>query len=180
MRAGGNYGYEIQDINGTSQTMATIGGTGFTTPTRRHTDPYGNQLGTTTWNTGPDQHGFLGQPQTTVGITDIGARKYDPTTGKFLTVDPIAAPTTPRQNNGYTYGGNNPLLYPDPSGLDIGNTAASANAMSPTTGAAATAAPPPTAPTTAAATPPTPHPPKTPAEDRTATTTAPALAVMAP
>ncbi|MCU1528168.1 MAG: hypothetical protein JWP75_1931 [Frondihabitans sp.] len=49
-------------------------------------------------------------------MTQVGARAYDPTIGKFLSVDAVLAPANPLQNNGYAYGANSPLLNMDPSG----------------------------------------------------------------
>ncbi len=41
------------------------------------------------------------------------ARDYDPTTGQFLTRDPLVAST----RQAYTYANNNPINEYDPSGL---------------------------------------------------------------
>jgi RHS repeat-associated protein len=85
--------------------------------TRRYLDPYGNPLGTATGWVDPN-HGFLGKPQSaTTGLTDIGARKYDPKLGRFISVDPLLTPGDPTQLNGYQYGGNNPVNRADPTGL---------------------------------------------------------------
>ncbi|WP_460407308.1 RHS repeat-associated core domain-containing protein, partial [Actinophytocola sediminis] len=46
-----------------------------------------------------------------------GARQYDPTLGRFISVDPIMDLTDPQQMNGYTYSNNNPTTYSDPTGL---------------------------------------------------------------
>ena len=51
------------------------------------------------------------------GLTDIGARKYDPTTGTFISVDPVLDTGNPQQWNPYAYSNNNPITYSDPSGL---------------------------------------------------------------
>ena len=106
------------DINNTNTVnIPTITG-GFGAAIRRHTDPYGNPIGTPT-GTWLDHNGYLSQPQnTTTGLTHLGPRQYDPTQGKFLTVDPILTPYAPQQNNGYTYGWNNPQTHPDASGKD--------------------------------------------------------------
>ena len=45
------------------------------------------------------------------------ARYYDPTTGRFLTRDPVpGVATLPQTLNPYAYALNNPVLYTDPSG----------------------------------------------------------------
>lgn len=91
------------------------------TITRRYLDPFGNPIGTTTGGVWPGNHGFIGAPtNTTTGLTDIGAREYDPTTGRFTTVDPILTPTDPLQANGYSYADGNPINLSDPTGLDPG------------------------------------------------------------
>jgi hypothetical protein len=39
--------------------------------------------------------------------------------GKFLSVDPVIDTNLPQQNTGYTYAGNNPTTYTDPTGLRL-------------------------------------------------------------
>jgi len=86
--------------------------------TNRYYDPYGNPRGTvpTTW---PDSHSYLGQPQDqTTGLDLLGARQYDPATGRFLSVDPVLESGDQRQMNGYSYSGDNPVNSSDPNGLN--------------------------------------------------------------
>ncbi|MFI2206751.1 RHS repeat-associated core domain-containing protein, partial [Streptomyces sp. NPDC020192] len=54
---------------------------------------------------------------TATGYTDVGARKYDPTLGSFISVDPVFEAANPRELGGYTYAGDNPLANSDPTGL---------------------------------------------------------------
>lgn len=85
--------------------------------TRRYTKPFGEARGTTpaAW---PDDKGFLGKPaDADTGLTHIGAREYDPATGRFLSVDPILAPEDHESLNGYAYSNNTPVTKSDPSGL---------------------------------------------------------------
>ncbi|WP_234329535.1 MULTISPECIES: RHS repeat domain-containing protein [unclassified Streptomyces] len=85
--------------------------------TRRYTKPFGESRGTapTTW---PDDKGFLGKPaDTDTGLTHIGAREYDPATGRFLSVDPVLAPDDHESVNGYAYANNTPVTKSDPTGL---------------------------------------------------------------
>jgi RHS repeat-associated protein len=104
------------DIDGTAD-MEVLPSTG--TITRRYNDPYGNTRGTPAiWSS---THGYLNAPTSTLtALIQLGARAYDPTLGKFLSVDPVLAPTNPQQNNGYAYASNTPVTMSDPSGLCAG------------------------------------------------------------
>ena len=103
----------ISDQNGTSQ--LAINATDLTIQQRRST-PFGAPRGPapTAW---PGTKGFVGGAQdTTTGLTHLGAREYDPTTGRFLSVDPVLDLTDPQQINGYAYANNSPVTRSDPSG----------------------------------------------------------------
>jgi RHS repeat-associated protein len=92
-------------------TRALTNQTGDTIATYSY-DPYGRPTGTTGTATTP--FGYAGQytdPET--GYQYLRARYYDPTTGQFLTRDPI----TPLTREPYSYTGGNPLNATDPSGL---------------------------------------------------------------
>ncbi|MDQ1042011.1 RHS repeat domain-containing protein [Streptomyces sp. V4I2] len=83
----------------------------------RYTKPFGETRGATpsVW---PDDKGFLGAPtDTATGLTHVGAREYDPATGRFLSVDPVLAPADHESLNGYAYANNTPVTMADPSGL---------------------------------------------------------------
>ncbi|MFE0538311.1 RHS repeat domain-containing protein [Streptomyces nigra] len=85
--------------------------------TRRYTKPFGETRGATTpaW---PDDKGFLGKPtDADTGLTHVSAREYDPTTGRFLSVDPVLAPDDHESLNGYAYANNTPVTKSDPTGL---------------------------------------------------------------
>ncbi|MET7486612.1 RHS repeat-associated core domain-containing protein [Streptomyces sp. NPDC005538] len=84
--------------------------------TRRYTKPFGESRGTSsTW---PDDKGFLGKPvDVDTGLTHIGAREYDPATGRFLSADPVLAPGDHESLNGYAYANNTPVTMSDPTGL---------------------------------------------------------------
>ncbi|WP_073501593.1 GH-E family nuclease [Actinacidiphila paucisporea] len=85
--------------------------------TRRAFDPYGAPRGTTPspW---ADNHGYLGKPTDPVsGLDLLGARDYDPTIGRFLTVDPLFEAGDPSQMGGYAYAGDDPVNGADPAGL---------------------------------------------------------------
>jgi RHS repeat-associated protein len=86
---------------------------------RQQNKPYGEPRtsnNTTAW---PDMtHGYLGAAQdTSTGYTDTGARKYDPSLGRFISLDPILVTTDSNQLGGYSYAGDNPAGDSDPSGL---------------------------------------------------------------
>ncbi|GAA1999419.1 RHS repeat-associated core domain-containing protein [Catenulispora subtropica] len=89
---------------------------------RRYTKPFGEPRGTApaTFGTFPDDHTFLGKTSdTSTGLVDVGARKYDPGTGRFLSADPVFQPADPLTLGGYAYAGNDPVNSSDPSGLMI-------------------------------------------------------------
>ena len=112
--SGTNFSFELGDPHGTA--TLTLNNT-LNTPTWRQQTPYGDPRGTppSVW---PDNHGFLNQPQdTTTGLTHIGARWYDPTLGRFTSLDPAFEPTSPQEQNGYTYAASNPITRSDPTGL---------------------------------------------------------------
>jgi hypothetical protein len=50
-------------------------------------------------------------------LVDVGARAYDPTTGRFESVDPLLNMADPQSMNGYTYADANPVTGSDPTGL---------------------------------------------------------------
>ncbi len=79
--------------------------------------PFGAQRGTapTNW---PDQKGFVGgNVDASSGLTLIGARPYDPDTGRFLAVDPQLNISDPQSINGYAYADNSPKTFSDPTGM---------------------------------------------------------------
>jgi RHS repeat-associated protein len=110
---GGNTLRWLGGDNHNTATLEVVASSGTTTA--RYQDPYGNPRGTNPgWSSG---HTFLNDDQATTSATvTIGARTYDPVTGKFLTVDAVLAPLDPLQNNGYAYSVNNPIGGFDPSG----------------------------------------------------------------
>ncbi|MFF7081777.1 ricin-type beta-trefoil lectin domain protein [Streptomyces lavendulae] len=107
---------QLSDHHGTATTTIDLGA--GQNVTRRKSDPYGNPRGTQPGNW-PGNRGFLGTgvDDTNTGLTHIGAREYEPTTGRFISVDPVIDITNPLQMNGYTYANGNPIGGSDPSGL---------------------------------------------------------------
>ncbi|WP_329788043.1 RHS repeat-associated core domain-containing protein [Lentzea sp. DG1S-22] len=51
------------------------------------------------------------------GLTHLGAREYDPATGRFLSDDPIMNTANPQEVNGYSYSNNNSVTFSDPSSM---------------------------------------------------------------
>ncbi len=86
---------------------------------RRASDPFGNERGTQpapgAW---AGDKGFIGgTKEKSTGLTLLGAREYDPTTGRFISPDPILDAGDPQQWNAYAYSNNDPINKSDPSGL---------------------------------------------------------------
>ncbi|GAA3743651.1 RHS repeat domain-containing protein [Micromonospora maritima] len=83
---------------------------------RRRTLPFGEVRGSapTAW---AGDRGFVGGTIDPTGLTHLGAREYDPSTGRFISVDPIIDTSDPQQMHGYAYGNNAPPSFSDPSGL---------------------------------------------------------------
>ncbi len=85
--------------------------------TKRYIQPFGGARGSAaSWPAG--DKGFVGgtnDPST--GLTRLGAREYDPTQGRFISVDRIIDPTDPQQLAAYSYANNSPITFSDASGL---------------------------------------------------------------
>ncbi|MFI6617766.1 ricin-type beta-trefoil lectin domain protein [Streptomyces sp. NPDC050528] len=86
--------------------------------TRRSFKPYGETRGVkpSAW---PNGHTYLGAgiDDTATALTHLGAREYDPSTGRFISADPVIDMSDPLQANGYAYSHNNPVTHSDPTGL---------------------------------------------------------------
>ncbi|MFE0106947.1 polymorphic toxin-type HINT domain-containing protein [Streptomyces sp. NPDC059009] len=102
------------DHNGTGQLVIKAADL---TLNQRRTLPFGGPRGESpkTW---PGTKGFIGGTDDTAatGLTHLGAREYDPATGRFISLDPLMDLMDPQQINGYTYGNNNPGTFKDPTG----------------------------------------------------------------
>lgn len=108
-----SYYFEIPDIRGTSTLYLD---NTAQNPTWRQYDPYGNPRGpATAWI---DNRAFLNQPADPItGLTDLGARQYDPATAQFISPDPLLMPADPQDLNPYAYAAGNPVTNTDPTGL---------------------------------------------------------------
>jgi RHS repeat-associated protein len=101
-------------------TVATTSATGQVLSTAGY-DPYGNLIGSqTTTPLGYD--GAYTDAET--GLLYLIDRYYDPTTGQFLSVDPLVAAT----GQPYAYANGNPVSNSDPTGLSF-DPGAGANAI---------------------------------------------------
>jgi RHS repeat-associated protein len=113
--SGGIY-YLTGDSQGTDDVAISAGNLAVT---RRYYDPYGNEIGTppTSW---PGSKGFVGgttDPAT--GLTNLGAREYNPATSSFISTDPLLNPYQPGDLNPYAYAQDDPATNSDPAGLMI-------------------------------------------------------------
>ncbi|MFJ4338097.1 polymorphic toxin-type HINT domain-containing protein [Streptomyces sp. NPDC088915] len=114
--AGAKLSALLTDHLGTAHTSVELGGS--QPVTRRSFKPYGELRGPkpSAW---PDKRGYLGVgiDDTISGLTHIGAREYDQSTGRFLSADPLIDFADPLQMNGYAYANNSPVSQSDPTGL---------------------------------------------------------------
>jgi RHS repeat-associated protein len=82
----------------------------------RYLTPFGTPVGTAVPWTG--ERGFVnGTMDVFTGLTQLGARLYDPALGRFLSSDPVVDMRDPQQLNGYSYAGSNPATFEDADGL---------------------------------------------------------------
>ncbi|MFJ8744141.1 RHS repeat-associated core domain-containing protein [Embleya sp. NPDC127516] len=105
------------DHHGTPNSILDAAGL---TATRRQSKPFGEPRGTQPTQANgqwPDDKGFLGKPMDATGLTHVGAREYDPSLGRFISVDSVMDLTDAQQMHGYTYSSNNPTTVSDPTGL---------------------------------------------------------------
>lgn len=112
---GGGTDYLFADPRGTAQLAMD---TTTQQVSRQQYTPFGQQRGGANPTAWPDStHTYLGKPQdAATGYTDVGARKYDPTLGRFISLDPILETNSPQQLNGYNYAGGNPVANSDSTG----------------------------------------------------------------
>ena len=66
--------------------------------------------------------GLVGGTKDGSGLTHLGARELDPTTGRFISVDPVFNGDDPQQMQGYNYAGANPVTMSDADGRMYKNT----------------------------------------------------------
>src|SRR5262249_19760657 len=80
-------------------------GKATSTGAQPHSHLYSNEQ----WNGGDGLAAF--------GISQLGARLYDPAIGRFISRDPLLIPRTAATTNPYAFADNDPVNRADPSGL---------------------------------------------------------------
>ncbi|MGW1517779.1 polymorphic toxin-type HINT domain-containing protein [Streptomyces sp. NPDC002287] len=110
-----NLAYQFSDHHGTNGIQFNAADLA---QVRRPSDPFGNERGTQpTQGAWAGDKGFVGGiKEAATGFTLLGAREYDPTTGRFISPDPLIDAGDPQQWNAYAYSNNNPVNAADPSG----------------------------------------------------------------
>jgi RHS repeat-associated protein len=105
----------VNDHQGTA--TATVSSDSALAVSRRRTTPFGEDRGTkpAIW---PGEKGFIGGTRDNTGLTHLGAREYDPTLGRFLSVDPVMDLADPQQWSAYNYSDDSPISQSDPTGMD--------------------------------------------------------------
>jgi RHS repeat-associated protein len=109
----GTVDYLVGDTQGTSSLAINASNLDVT---RRYFGPYGNELDSPPAGF-PGDKGFIGgttDPAT--GLTNLGAREYNPANGQFISPDPLLDPTNPLDLNPYAYAADNPTTNSDPTG----------------------------------------------------------------
>ncbi|NUT08324.1 MAG: transcriptional regulator [Hamadaea sp.] len=115
MRTTGGVVWLSSDHQGT--TAATIRATDQAVAIRRQ-DPFGNsRTGSGTWPASMDK-GFVGGTKDNTGLTHLGAREYDPVTGRFMSPDPAIDSMNRAQLDPYNYAFQNPIGMSDPGGME--------------------------------------------------------------
>jgi RHS repeat-associated protein len=116
MRSGrdGKLTWLVSDHHGTAEVAIEEGGDQVVRRARH--DPYGASRGPAVANPAGER-GFVGGAiDESTGLTHLGAREYDPGTGRFISVDPVVDSEDPQQMHGYAYANNSPISFTDPDG----------------------------------------------------------------
>ncbi|MBB1242228.1 RHS repeat protein [Streptomyces durbertensis] len=116
VRTGGDLQFHFTDHHGTATTVVDA-----TTQQAQHrySAPFGEDRGEVVagW---PGDRGFVGGTRDETGLTQLGARAYDPALGRFLSVDPMVDYGESQRMNAYAYANNNPVTFSDADGLFFG------------------------------------------------------------
>ena len=110
---------DLKWLGGNNQASATISiVNGTTTAVQNRYTPYGKVRGPDNLTT---DHGYIGQTEdASTALNYLNNRYQDPTTGTFISVDPLVGQT----GQAYLYGGGNPTTLSDPDGLCAGREGA--------------------------------------------------------
>lgn len=110
----GNF-YNLHDDQGS--TIGVIASDGTLQSTASY-DPFGVPLVTTSPVAGAPSNpiGWQGQLADATGQYNLRAREYDPTTGRFLSRDPLESDREEALGSAYLYANNMPTTMTDPSG----------------------------------------------------------------
>ncbi|MEW1723353.1 RHS repeat-associated core domain-containing protein [Streptomyces sp. NPDC093109] len=85
---------------------------------RRVLAPFGEERGTVSATPAAwIGRGFVNGTEDRTGLTQLGARAYDPGLGRFISVDPMIDMSESQRMNAYAYANNNPASFSDPDGL---------------------------------------------------------------
>jgi RHS repeat-associated protein len=113
VRSGAGLTWLSGDAQGTAQ--ISVAATNQAVAVRRQT-PFGTARGATgTWPSAMDK-GFVGGTNDNTGLVHLGAREYEPASGRFISRDPVINTDDPQQMNGYAYSNNAPVTTSDPTG----------------------------------------------------------------
>ncbi|MDF5755100.1 RHS repeat-associated core domain-containing protein [Spongiactinospora sp. TRM90649] len=115
MRTASGVTFLVTDHHGTGE--LAIDATTGALAQRRYT-PFGQiRASSNAWPTA-NEKGFVGGTiDAATGLTTLGARSYDPNSGRFISVDPLITMGDSQGMNGYNYANNNPVNLSDPDGL---------------------------------------------------------------
>ncbi|MEU7179280.1 MULTISPECIES: polymorphic toxin-type HINT domain-containing protein [Streptomyces] len=111
----GKLSLQLTDHHGSGTTQVGLDQEGLPVE-RRLLTPFGTNRGgkPSTW---AGNRGFVGgREDENTGLTQLGSREYDPTTGRFTSVDPVIDFGIPQQMNPYAYANNAPVTESDPDG----------------------------------------------------------------
>lgn len=118
VRKGSSLYYELPDHLASASTTYKSDGT---STVKQRYYPFG-AIRPGPGNNLPVDETFLGKTRdATTGLTQMGARYYDPGIGRFVSIDPVATPDQPQSLNAYSYALNNPTTLSDPDGTCICN-----------------------------------------------------------
>ncbi|GAA1551950.1 RHS repeat-associated core domain-containing protein [Kribbella sancticallisti] len=113
VRTGGKLTWLGSDHHGSATLLVDAESQAFQ---RRRITPFGESRGAVpaAW---PSQKDFVGGiKDASTGLIHLGAREYDPTIGRFISVDPVVDANDPQQLNGYAYANNSPVSFVDADG----------------------------------------------------------------